>query len=119
NVFKGHKGWIMIAKYGSNELFNTILSGSDDFSVRLWDIRSGQQIQVFNRHTNRVWSVGYSPFVIKNMMNQLYMIKGDKDDNGIFCLKCIVLKKKENAKNVTYDLNLCYGSGKGPIRIWG
>ncbi|ETN98012.1 WD-40 repeat protein [Reticulomyxa filosa] len=123
---------------------NTILSGSVDKSVRLWDIRSGQQIQMFNGHTNRVWSVEYSPFVIKNSIcnsnvicsgsrdntirfwdirsnkNELYMIKGDeKEDFGIICLKFISLKKKEKTKNVTYDLNLCYGSNNGPIRIWG
>ncbi|ETO36851.1 hypothetical protein RFI_00211 [Reticulomyxa filosa] len=85
-------------KYGSNELLNTILSGLDDESVRLWDIRSGEQIQVFNGHTSYVHAVEYSPF------NELYMIKGDdKEDFGIMCLKFIGLKKKDKAKNVTYD----------------
>ncbi|ETN98559.1 WD-40 repeat protein, partial [Reticulomyxa filosa] len=126
------------------ELLNTILSGSDDNSVRLWDIRSGKQIQVFDGHSSIVLSVEYSPLVIKNSIgnsnvicsgsfdntihfwdirsnkNQLYVIKGDKkEDNGIICLKFIVLKKKEKTNNVKYDLNLCYGSNKGPIRIWG
>ncbi|ETO01035.1 hypothetical protein RFI_36405, partial [Reticulomyxa filosa] len=58
----GHKHVIRSVKYGSNELLNTILSGSKDTSVRLWDIRSGKQIQVFNGHTNNVLSVEYSPF---------------------------------------------------------
>ncbi|ETO33617.1 WD-40 repeat protein [Reticulomyxa filosa] len=128
----------MSVKYGSNELLNTILSGSNDKSVRLWDVRSGKQIQVFNGHKNYVWSVEYSPFVIKNNLNvicsgswdntirfwdirsnknQLHIIKGDAEDDGrIICLKFILLKKKEKTKN---DLNLCYGSFKGPIRIWG
>ncbi|ETO36371.1 WD-40 repeat protein, partial [Reticulomyxa filosa] len=144
NVFKGHKDWINSVKYGSNKLLNTILSGSDDNSVRLWDIRSGQQIQIFNRHTNFVLFVEYSPFVMNNNIgnsnvicsgsfdntirfwdirsnkNQLYIIKGDeKEDCGIYCLKFIVLKKKDKTNDVTYNLNLCYGSGKGPIRIWG
>ncbi|ETO32583.1 hypothetical protein RFI_04534 [Reticulomyxa filosa] len=97
---------------------NTILSGSRDTSVRLWDIRSGQQIQVFNRHTDQVLSVEYSPFVIKNGIgnsnvicsgsldnairfwdirsnkNQLYMIKENKEYYEIYCLKFIRLKKK-------------------------
>ncbi|ETO07530.1 transcriptional regulator, XRE family, partial [Reticulomyxa filosa] len=125
-------------------LLNTILSGSFDKSVRLWDIRSGQQIQVFNGHTHWVYAVEYSPFVINDILgnsnvicsgswdntirfwdirsnkNELYMIKGDdKEDSGILCLKFIVLKKKEKTNNVIYDLNLCYGSYNGPIRIWG
>ncbi|ETO15243.1 hypothetical protein RFI_22120, partial [Reticulomyxa filosa] len=137
NVFKGHKSFVNSVKYGSNELINTILSGSSDKSVCLWDIRSDQQIQVFNGHESVVWCVEYSPFVIKNGIgnsnvicsgsydntirfwdirsnkNQLYMTK---EDNGIYCLKFILLKKKEKTK---YDLNLCYGSSRGHVRIWG
>ncbi|ETO36565.1 WD-40 repeat protein, partial [Reticulomyxa filosa] len=122
-------------------LQSTVLSGSDDESVRLWDIRFDQQIQVFNGHTNTVNAVEYSPFVIKNGIgnsnvicsgsrdntirfrdirsnkNQLYMIKGDdKGYDGIVCLKFVGLKKKEKTNN---DLNLCYGSKNGHIRIWG
>ncbi|ETO01836.1 transcriptional regulator, XRE family, partial [Reticulomyxa filosa] len=132
-----------IVKYGSNELLNTILSGSSDESVRLWDIRSGKQIQVFDGHNDWVYVVEYSQFVIndssnsnvicsgsedntirfwdiRSNKNELHMIKGDdKEDNGIYCLKFIRLKTKENINNVTYDLNLCYGSKKGLIRIWG
>ncbi|ETO36605.1 hypothetical protein RFI_00456 [Reticulomyxa filosa] len=122
---------------------NTILSGSNDKSVRLWDIRSGKQIQVFNGHINLVYDVEYSPFIIKNSngisnvicsgsedntirfwdirsnKHELYIIESEKTDRGIFCLKFIALKKKEKRNNVTYDLNLCYGSNNGPIRIWG
>ncbi|ETO11740.1 WD repeat-containing protein [Reticulomyxa filosa] len=144
NVFKGHDNNVNSVKYGSNELLNIILSGSSDRSVRLWDIRSGQQIQVFNGHKNVVHCVEYSPFVIKNNIgnssvicsgswdntirfwdirsnkNELYMIKGDEiEDHGIMCFKFIVLKKKDRTKNVKYDLNLCYCSNNGPIRIWG
>ncbi|ETO05662.1 G-protein beta WD-40 repeats containing protein [Reticulomyxa filosa] len=141
-IFKGHEHTVKSVKYGSNELANTILSGSKDDSVRLWDIRSGQQIQVFNGHIYQVNTVEYSPFVIKNNSevvvgysnvvcsgsddntirfwdirsnkSELYVIKGDYDDDGINCLTFLQLKKKEN----TYDLSLCYGSIKGPICIW-
>ncbi|ETN97238.1 hypothetical protein RFI_40293, partial [Reticulomyxa filosa] len=66
---------------------NVICSGSNDNTIRFWDIRSNE--------------------------NELHMIKGDEQEEyGIFCLKFIELKKKEN---VTYDLNLCYGSGKCSI----
>ncbi|ETO18826.1 G-protein beta WD-40 repeats containing protein, partial [Reticulomyxa filosa] len=143
NVLKGHRHFVRSVKYGLNELLNTILSGSNDKSVRLWDIRSGQQIQVFNGHTNVVTCVEYSLFVIKNDIsnsnvicsgsddntirfwdirsnkNELYMIKGDEKDNGIICIKFVVLKKKDKMKNIAYDLNLCYGSDNGTVRFWG
>ncbi|ETO04887.1 hypothetical protein RFI_32509 [Reticulomyxa filosa] len=72
---------------------NVISSGSIDNTIRFWDIRSNK--------------------------NQFYMMKGCKEDDGIICLKFIELKKKEKTKNIKYNLNLCYGSWKGPIRIWG
>ncbi|ETO35141.1 hypothetical protein RFI_01935 [Reticulomyxa filosa] len=136
--------YVSSVKYGPNELANTILSGSSDKSIRLWDIRFGQQIQVFNGHTNQVFSVEYSPFVIKNNIGnsnvicsgssdntirfwdtrsnkeELYVIEGDeKKDYGIYCLKFIELKKKDQTNNVTYNLILCYGSSRGRIGLWG
>ncbi|ETO35870.1 WD-40 repeat protein, partial [Reticulomyxa filosa] len=113
----------------------------EDKSVRLWDIRSGKQIQVFNGHTNHVWSVEYSPFVIENSIcspnvicsgsedstirfwdirsnkNELYMINGYDGDYGIYCIKFIGLKKKDKTNDVTHDLKLCYGLGNGLICI--
>ncbi|ETO36374.1 hypothetical protein RFI_00688, partial [Reticulomyxa filosa] len=60
---------------------NVICSGSSDNTIRFWDIRSNK--------------------------NELYMINGDqKEDDGIFCIKFIGLKKKNEIKNVEYDLNL-------------
>ncbi|ETO29898.1 hypothetical protein RFI_07227 [Reticulomyxa filosa] len=124
---------------------NTILSGSMDKSVRLWDIRFSKQIQKFNGHTDTVWAVDYPPFAIKSShevgsssnvicsgsrdntirfwdirsnKKELYLIKGEnKADDGIFCLKFVPLKKKERNTS-DYGVNLCYGSHKGPIRIW-
>ncbi|ETO33254.1 hypothetical protein RFI_03853 [Reticulomyxa filosa] len=107
--------------YGSNELLNTVLSGSFDKSVRLWDIRSGQQIQVFNGHEYTVYTVEYSPFVIDNKeigcssnvicsgsydntirfwdirsnKNKLYVIKGDKKEDGVMCFKFVLSKRKK------------------------
>ncbi|ETO12530.1 WD-40 repeat protein [Reticulomyxa filosa] len=122
NAFKGHTNYLR-----------------NDKTVRLWDIRSGQQTQMFNGHTSIVWSVEYSLFLIKNSSgnsnvicsgsrdntirfwdirsnkSQLYVIKEDKIEAEILCLKYIELKKKDK----TCDLNLCYGSGNGSIRIWG
>ncbi|ETO33636.1 WD-40 repeat protein [Reticulomyxa filosa] len=147
-IFNSHENVVRSVKYGSNELginggANTILSGAEDTSVRLWDIRSGQQIQVFNGHTNEVWAVEYSPFVVNNIevghssnvicsgsrdntirfwdirsnKSELHMIK---DYNGILCLNFFQLKNNTKNKDERgYGINLCYGSFKGPICIWG
>ncbi|ETO33644.1 WD-40 repeat protein [Reticulomyxa filosa] len=132
-----------------NSNVNTILSGSNDKSVRLWDIRSCQQIQVFNGHKSTVYTVEYSPFVVNNIevsdnssvicsgsfdntirfwdirsnKKELYMIKGDiQEDYGIRCFKFISSKKNRNDNDKTNqncEINLCYCSVNGSIRIWG
>ncbi|ETO32145.1 WD-40 repeat protein [Reticulomyxa filosa] len=144
NLFKGHDNDVNSVKYGSNGLVNTILSGSADKSVRLWDIRSGQQILVFNGHRISVNAVEYSPFVIKNNIgNSNVICSGSCDktirfwdirsnnnelrvmklDDEIFCLKFMELKKKANnneqKSNDNICVNLCYGSIKGSINVWG
>ncbi|ETO34699.1 WD repeat-containing protein, partial [Reticulomyxa filosa] len=144
---KGHDAWIRSVKYGSNELLNIILSGSDDYSVRLWDIRSGKQIQVFDGHKNSVWAVEYSPFAVHNTevgscsdvicsgskdntirfwdirsnKKELHVINGDnKKENEIFCLKFLKLKKNSKINSDSgCGINLCYGSKDGSIHFWG
>ncbi|ETO05854.1 hypothetical protein RFI_31543 [Reticulomyxa filosa] len=148
-LLNGHKNTVSGVKYGPNELGNTILSGSYDSSVRLWDIRSGEQIQMFNGRKDWICAIEYLPFVVKNMKigcnanvicfgedntirfwdirsnkNEIYVIKGNhKEDNGIRCLKFMSLKKKsknnEKTSNDACGANLCSGSIKGPIRVWG
>ncbi|ETO01048.1 hypothetical protein RFI_36392, partial [Reticulomyxa filosa] len=36
---------------------------------------------------------------------ELYVMKGDEEDDGILCLKFIILKKKEKTNGINYDLN--------------
>jgi WD40 repeat protein len=38
-----------------------LLSGSDDQTVRLWDVCTGQCLQILQGHTNQIRSVGFSP----------------------------------------------------------
>ncbi|ETN97979.1 hypothetical protein RFI_39543 [Reticulomyxa filosa] len=80
----------------SGSCSNVICSASDDNTIRFWDIRSNKK--------------------------ELYLIEGDKEDNGIICLKFISLKKKlkNNRQKLSgdYDVNLFYGSCKGLINYF-
>ncbi|MBI3795920.1 MAG: protein kinase, partial [Deltaproteobacteria bacterium] len=38
-----------------------IVSGSEDRTLRLWEMKSGQEVRCFTGHTNRVYSVSFSP----------------------------------------------------------
>ncbi|CAD8132652.1 unnamed protein product [Paramecium pentaurelia] len=40
---------------------NTLASGSVDKSIRLWDVKTGQQKAKLNGHDDGVWSVCFSP----------------------------------------------------------
>ncbi|ETO27942.1 hypothetical protein RFI_09191 [Reticulomyxa filosa] len=105
---------------GGNVGANTILSGSYDKKVRLLDIRSGEQIQMFSGHTKAVTCVECSPFEvnsscgpnvicsgsndntirfwdIRSNKKELYVVKGGEDkDEGITCLKLVSLEKKQD-----------------------
>ena len=37
-----------------------IVSGSSDYSVRVWDASTGAELMVLESHTDRVWSVAFS-----------------------------------------------------------
>ncbi|ETO35120.1 hypothetical protein RFI_01954 [Reticulomyxa filosa] len=94
-VFKKHSNYVNVVEYSPfviknnnniiNGNLNVICSGSEDNTIRFWDIRSNK--------------------------NELHVIKGDE---GIICLKFISLKKKRNKdeqkSNDDCDINLCYGS---------
>ncbi|ETO33117.1 hypothetical protein RFI_03991 [Reticulomyxa filosa] len=111
---------------------NAILSGSDDNSIRLWAIRSGKQIQMFNGHTDCVNIAEYSLFVVSNIeigsnsnvicsgssdnticfwdirlnKKELHVVNGDIKDNEIRCIKLVQLK------NNNKHINLCYGNSQ-------
>ncbi|ETO06048.1 hypothetical protein RFI_31345, partial [Reticulomyxa filosa] len=71
---KRHNDYVNSIKYGSNELLNTILSGSSDKSIRFWDIRSNKK--------------------------ELYVIKGIDKNDEITCLTFSQSKeRKENCCN--------------------
>ncbi|ETO36933.1 WD repeat-containing protein [Reticulomyxa filosa] len=123
---------------------NVICSGSDDKTVRLWDIRTGKQIHIFKGHTSDIFTVEYLPFEngssdtniicsgsLDNTIRfwdirtnkQLHEIKGFDDNTGIYSFEFVPfdqgLKNSEKNKNSTNDCcgyALCYGSGMGLIR---
>jgi len=41
----------------------TLISGSDDQSVRLWDVGKGESLKTIYGYTQRVWSFAFSPDV--------------------------------------------------------
>ncbi|HEV3036260.1 MAG TPA: TIR domain-containing protein [Candidatus Angelobacter sp.] len=54
----GHTGGINSVAFSPDG--KRALSGSDDKTVRVWDVESGSALQVLEGHTDRVWSVAWS-----------------------------------------------------------
>jgi len=57
-IFEGHSDYVLAVAYSPDE--QTILSGSADKTVKLWDIATGELIYTF-RHNDWIRSVAYSP----------------------------------------------------------
>ncbi|ETO05272.1 hypothetical protein RFI_32124 [Reticulomyxa filosa] len=97
-VFNGHTDTVLSVEYspfviensiGDNS--NVICSGSEDNTIRFWDIRSNK--------------------------SQLYVIEVG---NVVSCIKFIELKKRLYVnKKKSNCVNLFYGSKNGLIRVWG
>jgi len=58
-TFEGHKGRVTSVLWGPDG--RCALSGSEDKTLRLWEMSSGKCLRTFEGHTDRVNSVSWSP----------------------------------------------------------
>ena len=57
-VLSGHTREVNCVTFSSDG--TSLVSGSDDFTVKLWDIQTGGVVKTFSGHTKGVWSVSTS-----------------------------------------------------------
>ncbi|ETO35436.1 WD-40 repeat protein, partial [Reticulomyxa filosa] len=62
NTFTGHTNWVRSIDYSTFDDCQFICSGSDDNTVRVWDIDKNKQIQSFNGHSSAVHCVKFSSY---------------------------------------------------------
>ena len=55
----GHSNCVWSASFSPDS--SKIASGSDDKTVKLWDVTSGECLQTLKGHSDIVWSVSFSP----------------------------------------------------------
>jgi len=57
-VLSGHTGWVRSLTFSSDGA--SLVSGSYDKTIKLWDVQTGGVIKTFHGHTNTVYSVSIS-----------------------------------------------------------
>ncbi|ETO34861.1 WD-repeat protein [Reticulomyxa filosa] len=145
HVFNGHTNWIWCVEFSPLQSDNidmsmtggsgyTICSGSEDTTIRLWDIETSKELIVFKGHEHAVNSIKYSPYEINNNSGnticsgsddetvrlwdirsgkEIHIFKGHTHD--VLCVAYPPLKRSNN--NATFDM-ICSGSSDNTIRFW-
>lgn len=100
-VFKGHTSQINFVAFDSNGKY--LVSASDDFTVRLWDIENQTNIKTFTDHTSKVTSASFSP-------NDQYIVSSACDKT---------IKVWEVVGDNTYPIRTyLYDNGEEYLKIW-
>lgn len=120
---KGHSDWIRSLAFSPDG--QAIVSGSNDETTRLWEVKTGQLIHMLVGHEKRVKSVGISPdngTIVSASANSLIKLwslhTGElqntikTSDNPATVLNAIVISPKENI--------IASGSAstQGTVKLW-
>ncbi|ETN97280.1 WD repeat-containing protein, partial [Reticulomyxa filosa] len=62
NTFIGHTRYVWSIDCSTFDDGQLICSGSDDCTVRVWDVETNKQIHLFDEHSNNVYCVKFSTY---------------------------------------------------------
>ncbi|ETO07555.1 hypothetical protein RFI_29835, partial [Reticulomyxa filosa] len=126
---------INCVKYSRISDKNTILSGSSDKTIRVWDTRAKDEAKRFEGHMKDLTAVEYL-LLVKNDINsanticsssydktiRLWDIQMNKElcaiqrHSPILCFQILPFKNKER-NETSNEVNICYGLRKGETNI--
>jgi WD40 repeat protein len=59
HIVTGHSGSVQSIAFSPD--IQTVASGSADNTIKLWDVKTGKELQTLEGHSDSVWSVAFSP----------------------------------------------------------
>ncbi|MCJ8282129.1 MAG: NB-ARC domain-containing protein, partial [Rivularia sp. ALOHA_DT_140] len=60
SILRGHTSSVQTFAFSPSKNKNILASGSDDYTIKLWDIDSGECIFTLDEHTGKVYSVAFN-----------------------------------------------------------
>ena len=118
SVLKGHTAPVFCVAYSPDG--GTLVSGSGDTTVRLWDVESSRELRVLRGHSDRVASVNFSP-----NGSRIASCSFDKTirvwDAQTGQLLRVLLGHSGPVSSVSFSpdgLQIVTGSFDGTVRIW-
>lgn len=54
HTFEGHREWIRCLKYVPGKKVDRLISGSDDYLIKVWDLESGECLKTLKGHEDSV-----------------------------------------------------------------
>lgn len=117
-IFAGHTGPVLSVAFSPDGL--QILTGSDDGTVRMWEIASGRELIQVGTYSNPVWSVAFSPdgsYILAGLADKTARMWSVKNGQELLRLE----GHTSFVTSVTFDpdgLRILTGSMDGTAIIW-
>ncbi|ETO15028.1 Serine/Threonine protein kinase, partial [Reticulomyxa filosa] len=118
NTFTGHTSTVWSIDYSTLDDCQFICSGSQDNTVRVWDVDNNKQIQSFSGHSSNVFCVKFSSYYYHN--HRRHVICSSSSDKTI---RFWDFKHNKGVYGIEFSpfnggRYLCSGSDDNTIRLW-
>ena len=116
---KGHEHWVRSLAFSPDG--QILASGSEDKTIKLWDVKTGKYLNTFKGHDDKIRSVAFSPngkLIASGSDDQLVMLWNA--DTGE-CYRCLE-GHKDSVRSVTFNPQdgkmIATASEDQTIKIW-
>ncbi|ETO36901.1 WD-40 repeat protein [Reticulomyxa filosa] len=121
--FRGHTHWVNSIDYSAHSDDQLICSGSIDKTVRVWNMETKKQIQLFNGHSGYMYCVKFSQYHYHNHCNHVICSSSDDQTIRFWDIKNSQQLEKFNVHGIEFSpfmggRYLCSESWDKTICLW-